>query len=75
MSDGLMRVYRVFDTDTETFYFTPNGKSIWASVGAAKNAVNANPPKSMWGKNSWSHKKFSEQDRLEVRAFILVEDK
>lgn len=73
-----LNLYKVFDTETKTYYVTPKGKDTWDKAHFAKNAVNANPPEFMWlddrhgKKDRFNHLKFSEQNRLVIEHAIYT---
>lgn len=72
MIENEISLYLVYDSQTDEWWETPKGKKAWNAANHAKNAVNANPPEWMWGKDRFGRPsryhgiKFSEQTRLVV---------
>ncbi len=82
MFNQFLALYKVYDVEDGTYWVTPKNKDTWQAAHHAKNAVNANPPKFMWGKDRHGHitkhskdnLKFGDQSRLVIEKAVYSLD-
>lgn len=60
-----VKVYRVYDTKTSSYWSSQKGKTVWLRPGSAKNS---------WNIGSGIHFNHEAQSRYIIHSFSLVRD-